>query len=129
MTAPLTSAPSAPAPATPATPPSPVVGAAIGGAIGGLVGAVMSAGVNYAVIGLPDSESLNAVNHAISGLLSGFFAGFVGLLIQSRKAAAAARAAETQAASTLPRQAEPGDRSTDATPAETPVSATPVPEK
>ncbi|MFJ2090333.1 hypothetical protein ACIOEW_13815 [Streptomyces sp. NPDC087901] len=129
MTAPLTSAPAPTTPATSATPPSPVRGAAIGGVIGGLVGAVMSAGVNYAVIGLPDSESLNAVNHAISGLLSGFFAGFVGLLIHSRKAAAAARTAETRAASAIPRQAEPADHSTATAPAEAPVSAAPVSEK
>lgn len=125
MTAPLTPAP---APATAATPPSAVRGAVISGVIGGLMGAVMSAAVNYAAIGLPDSESVNALNHAISGLFSGFIAGFIGILVHSRKTSSAARAAEvTASASAAPQQSEPVGRSTDT--ASTEPAGTPVPEK
>lgn len=128
MTAPLTPAP-APAPTATAAPSSPVRGAVISGLIGGLMGAVMSAVVNYAAVGLPDSESVNAVNHAISGLISGFIAGFIGILVHSRKTSAAARAAEAQAGSSIPQQAEPVERSTDTASAEAPASAASVPEK
>ncbi|MEV8309783.1 hypothetical protein AB0P36_21140 [Streptomyces flavidovirens] len=52
----------------------------------------MSAAVNYAVIGLPQSEPANALHHAVSGLVSGgFIARFAGLLAHQRKSAAAAR--------------------------------------
>ncbi|MFD3653516.1 hypothetical protein [Streptomyces sp. NPDC058620] len=81
-------------PATPArtTVPAPSVREPlISGLIGGAIGAVMSAGINYLLVGMPDSEGVNAVNHAISGLMTGFLAGFAGLLAYQRKAAALAR--------------------------------------
>lgn len=92
------------APATPArtaTPAPSVREPLISGLIGGAIGAVMSAGINYLLVGMPDSEGLNAVNHAISGLMTGFLAGFAGLLAYQRKAAALARKASTEA---LPEQ-------------------------
>ncbi|WP_326671302.1 MULTISPECIES: hypothetical protein [unclassified Streptomyces] len=133
MTAPLTTpAPTATsAPAAPAAPPSPVRAAAVSGLIGGVMGALMSAAVNYAAIGLPDSESVNAVNHAISGLASGFLAGFIGLLMHIRKTTTVAHAAQTAPApasdaSGIPQQAEPAEPATGTPDAEAPVS---VPEK
>jgi hypothetical protein len=55
--------------------------AAFIGLIGGLMGAVMSALINFALVGMPSSTTINAMNHAISGLTSGFFGGFIGLLV------------------------------------------------
>ncbi|PRY23406.1 hypothetical protein [Pseudosporangium ferrugineum] len=66
-------------------PPSAVRVAVTAGLIGGLIGAAMSALVNYALVGLPGSTAVNVLNHAISGLLSGFLGGFFGLLMYRRK--------------------------------------------
>lgn len=52
----------------------------------------MSALVNYTLVGMPDSATVNAVNPALTGLVSGFNAGFIGLLAHQRKASAAAKA-------------------------------------
>jgi NAD(P)-dependent dehydrogenase (short-subunit alcohol dehydrogenase family) len=35
---------------------------------GGLLGAVMSAVINYAVVGVPESAVANAAHHALSGM-------------------------------------------------------------
>lgn len=53
------------------------------------MGAAMSAFFNGTLVGLPSDEVANTVNHAITGLASGFFAGFIGLLIHLRKTGAA----------------------------------------
>lgn len=99
MTAPLTPDP-APVSAPAAAVAPPLRGAVISGVIGGAIGAVMSAGVNYAIFGMPDSEAVNAVNHAASGLVSGFLAGFIGILAHHRKVTSAARAEAAGAAAT-----------------------------
>lgn len=45
----------------------------------------MSALANYVVVGMPGTAAANALNHAISGLLSGFLACFFGVLACLRK--------------------------------------------
>lgn len=57
------------------------------------MGAAVSALVNGALVGFPADETTNVVNHGITGLASGFFAGFVGLLIHMRKTGTADRPA------------------------------------
>ncbi|MFJ8888638.1 hypothetical protein ACIRJR_35270 [Streptomyces sp. NPDC102402] len=56
----------------------------VSGLAGAVFGSVISAAVNYLVIGVPDSASTNALNHGISGLFSGFAAGFIGLMVHLR---------------------------------------------
>ncbi|MEU6366679.1 hypothetical protein ABZ876_13340 [Streptomyces sp. NPDC046931] len=63
-----------------------VRGALISSLIGGLVGAVMSALANYVVVGMPATSTTNAVNHAVSGLISGFLACLFGVLEHHKKA-------------------------------------------
>ncbi len=70
--------------------------AAIGGFFGGVMGAVVSACVNGTLVGFPSDETTNVVNHAITGLASGFFAGFVGLLVHMRKTGATGRSSLDQ---------------------------------
>lgn len=72
-------------PATIPAAPSPLRVSLVSGAIGAVFGSVISAAVNYLVIGVPDSASVNALNHGISGLFSGFAAGFIGLMVHLRK--------------------------------------------
>ncbi|MGV9245526.1 hypothetical protein [Streptomyces sp. NPDC003710] len=62
-----------------------VRGALISSAIGGLVGAVMSALANYVLVGMPATTTANAVNHAVSGLISGFLACLFGVLAHHKK--------------------------------------------
>ncbi|WP_399896111.1 hypothetical protein ACGH7X_40725 [Streptomyces sp. BBFR51] len=45
----------------------------------------MSAFFNGTLVGLPSDEVANTVNHAVTGLASGFFAGFIGLLVHLRR--------------------------------------------
>ena len=49
------------------------------------MGAAMGAFINGVLVELPSDEVANTVNHAINGLASGFFAGFIGLLVHLRK--------------------------------------------
>lgn len=63
--------------------------ATVSGLVGGAVGAAMSALVNYTAIGMPSDVGANAVNHATSGLVSGFLGGFISILVHQRKAAKA----------------------------------------
>lgn len=58
----------------------------------------MSAGVNFALIGMPGDASANALNHAVSGLISGFLAGFIGILAHHRKVTAQRRVAYPESA-------------------------------
>ncbi|CAM5477904.1 hypothetical protein [Streptomyces atroolivaceus] len=60
----------------------------VSGVLGAAFGSVISAAVNYLVIGMPESASVNALNHGISGLISGFAAGCIGLMVHLRKGAA-----------------------------------------
>ncbi|MFI9820783.1 hypothetical protein ACIHFC_09985 [Streptomyces sp. NPDC052013] len=46
---------------------------------------MMSALVNHLLAGVPTSAAANATNHAVSGLISGFLAGSLGLLTHQRK--------------------------------------------
>ncbi|MFD6280705.1 hypothetical protein ACFWFI_34835 [Streptomyces sp. NPDC060209] len=78
------STPRRPAP-IPLAAPSPLRVSLLSGLIGALFGSVISAAVNYLVVGVPDSASVNALNHGISGLFSGFAAGFIGLMVHLRK--------------------------------------------
>ncbi|WP_121715599.1 hypothetical protein [Streptomyces sp. E5N91] len=57
------------------------------------MGAAVSACVNGTLVGFPPDETTNVINHAITGLASGFFAGFMGLLMHMRKAPATGRPA------------------------------------
>ncbi|MEU6371638.1 hypothetical protein [Streptomyces sp. NPDC046909] len=61
--------------------------ALMAGIVGGVMGALMSGLLNYFVLGLPDTAAANAVNHAMSGLISGFTAGFFGILTYRRTSA------------------------------------------
>ncbi|MFI2784145.1 hypothetical protein [Streptomyces sp. ALB3] len=78
-----------PAPIHPAAP-SPLRVSLVSGAFGAVFGSLISAAVNYLVIGVPGSASVNALNHGISGLFSGFAAGFIGLMVHLRKSEAPA---------------------------------------
>ncbi|BCJ50315.1 hypothetical protein Asp14428_17900 [Actinoplanes sp. NBRC 14428] len=69
------------------SPPSAVRVSLLAGLHGGLLGAVMSALVNYTLVGMPHGPTVNAAHHAMSGLASGFFAGFFGLLSYRRRTA------------------------------------------
>ncbi|MEU6371566.1 hypothetical protein [Streptomyces sp. NPDC046909] len=64
------------------------------GLVGGAVGAVLSGLINYLLVGEPSSAVGNAINHSVSGLISGFTAAFFGLLGHQRKASAAAANAD-----------------------------------
>ncbi|MEU0303349.1 hypothetical protein ABZ252_28435 [Streptomyces sp. NPDC006175] len=90
------STPHRPAPVTPATP-SPLRLSLVSGVFGAVFGSVISAAVNYLVIGVPDSASVNALNHGISGLFSGFAAGFIGLMVHLRRNTAPTRESTTAA--------------------------------
>jgi Trk-type K+ transport system membrane component len=47
--------------------------------------AVLSAVMNYFVIKMPDSETTNAINHGVSGFISGGISGIAGTLITAKK--------------------------------------------
>jgi hypothetical protein len=47
--------------------------------------AALSAVVNYFVIKMPDSETTNAINHGVSGFISGGISGIAGTLITAKK--------------------------------------------
>ncbi|MFF4163651.1 hypothetical protein [Streptomyces sp. NPDC001741] len=79
----------------PGSAPSPVRASLVNGLIGAAFGAVISAAVNYLVVGVPGSASVNALNHGISGLLNGFAAGFIGLMVHLRKDTRVPEASET----------------------------------
>jgi len=81
------STPHRPAPDSPASP-SPLRVSLVSGVLGAVFGSVISAAVNYLVIGVPGSAAVNALNHGISGLLSGFAAGFIGLMVHLRRGTA-----------------------------------------
>lgn len=54
------------------------------GIVGGVIGFGMSFLVNY-FLPVPTTEISNAMGNGISGLASGFMAGFMGLLIHLKK--------------------------------------------
>ncbi|MEV7077930.1 hypothetical protein AB0N88_05200 [Streptomyces sp. NPDC093516] len=62
--------------------------AATAGLFGGVMGASVSALINGTLVGLPSDAVTNTINHGITGLASGFMAGFIGLLVHFRKSAA-----------------------------------------
>ena len=81
------STPHRPTPIDPAVP-SPLRVSLLSGLFGAVFGSVISATVNYLVVGVPGSASVNALNHGISGLFSGFAAGFIGLMVHLRRSTA-----------------------------------------
>ncbi|MEU2675684.1 hypothetical protein ABZ638_02225 [Streptomyces sp. NPDC007107] len=73
-----------PAPVSPSAP-SPLRTSLASGLIGAAFGSVFSAAVNYLLVGVPGSAPANALNHGVSGLFSGFAAGFIGLMVHLRR--------------------------------------------
>jgi Trk-type K+ transport system membrane component len=50
-----------------------------------IICAVLSAVINYYAIKMPDSEIANAINHGVSGFISGGISGVAGTLITAKK--------------------------------------------
>ena len=50
-----------------------------------IICAVLSAIVNYFIIKMPDTETTNAINHGVSGFISGGISGIAATLITAKK--------------------------------------------
>ena len=57
----------------------------IGFILGGIICAVISAAINYYLIKMPDSGSVNAINHGVSGLMSGGISAIIATVITYKK--------------------------------------------
>ena len=55
------------------------------GLAGGVMGFLMSFLLNYFLIPFPESVAMNAVGNGISGLVSVFMGGYIGLSLHIRK--------------------------------------------
>jgi Trk-type K+ transport system membrane component len=57
----------------------------IGFVLGAVICAILSAVVNYFLVKMPATETVNAVNHAVSGFISGGISAVAGTLITAKK--------------------------------------------
>ena len=57
----------------------------IGFVLGGIICAIISAAINYFLINMPESASVNAINHGVSGLMSGGISAIIATLITYKK--------------------------------------------
>ena len=53
--------------------------------LAGIICAVISAAINYYLVHMPDSESTNTINHALSGFMSGGISGILATVITAKK--------------------------------------------
>ncbi|MCW8378696.1 hypothetical protein [Streptomyces justiciae] len=74
------------APAATTKPPLAVRSALFSGLLCGLIGALCTVLVGHTLVGMPDSEMVNIAQHAVGGIVTGAFGGFVGLVMHLRRA-------------------------------------------